>query len=172
MGAHAGSYWNHIERCASMVARTNSAFTRRIRSIHHRGGACLPFPQFFFSNSILSIVHRFHAMRERRTSGLRRNACSTRLWYAAYAMLMPLPSLHRRVPLYLSILSFFFLECHADIPRDRDGYSASPNDIFLTAGASAGISLLINLLITDPTSGILIPIPQHLVCGLGDSNIK
>ncbi|KAJ7920467.1 alanine aminotransferase [Mycena leptocephala] len=45
--------------------------------------------------------------------------------------------------------------------EDRDGYAASPDDIFLTAGASGGISLLINLLITDATAGILIPIPKH-----------
>ncbi|KAJ7226185.1 hypothetical protein C8J57DRAFT_1586001 [Mycena rebaudengoi] len=47
-----------------------------------------------------------------------------------------------------------------DIPPDRDGYAASPDDIFLTAGASGGISL-ISLLITDPTAGILIPISKH-----------
>ncbi|KAF7359621.1 Alanine aminotransferase [Mycena venus] len=45
--------------------------------------------------------------------------------------------------------------------EDRDGHPASPDDIFLTAGADAGVSLLINMLITDPTSGILIPIPQY-----------
>ncbi|KAJ7234703.1 alanine aminotransferase [Mycena rebaudengoi] len=45
--------------------------------------------------------------------------------------------------------------------EDRDGYAASPDDIFLTAGASGGISLLINLLITDPATGLLIPIPKH-----------
>ncbi|KAJ7165345.1 transaminase [Mycena filopes] len=45
--------------------------------------------------------------------------------------------------------------------EDRDGFPASPDDIFLTAGASAGVSLLINMLITSPTSGILIPIPQY-----------
>ncbi|KAJ7806937.1 transaminase [Mycena olivaceomarginata] len=45
--------------------------------------------------------------------------------------------------------------------EERDGYPASLDDIFLTAGASAGVSLLINLLITDPASGILIPIPEH-----------
>ncbi|KAJ7026765.1 pyridoxal phosphate-dependent transferase [Mycena alexandri] len=43
----------------------------------------------------------------------------------------------------------------------RDAHPASPSDIFLTAGASAGVSLLINMLITAPTSGILIPIPQY-----------
>ncbi|KAF8201922.1 pyridoxal phosphate-dependent transferase [Mycena galopus ATCC 62051] len=41
--------------------------------------------------------------------------------------------------------------------EDRDGFPAVPEEIFLTAGASGGISLLLNLLITDSTSGILIP---------------
>ncbi|KDQ54177.1 hypothetical protein JAAARDRAFT_196915 [Jaapia argillacea MUCL 33604] len=45
--------------------------------------------------------------------------------------------------------------------EERDGYPANPNHIFLTGGASAGVSLLINLLITPPKSGILIPIPQY-----------
>ncbi|KAK7042145.1 alanine aminotransferase [Favolaschia claudopus] len=44
---------------------------------------------------------------------------------------------------------------------DRDGHPSSPDDIFLTAGASPGVSLWINLLITNPESGILIPIPQY-----------
>lgn len=43
----------------------------------------------------------------------------------------------------------------------RDGYPADPGHIFLTGGASAGVSLLISMLITPPTSGILIPIPQY-----------
>ncbi|KAJ7861674.1 alanine aminotransferase [Mycena olivaceomarginata] len=43
----------------------------------------------------------------------------------------------------------------------RDAHPASPDDIFLTAGASAGVSLLINMLITAPTDGVLIPIPQY-----------
>ncbi len=33
--------------------------------------------------------------------------------------------------------------------------------IFLTGGASAGVSLLISMLISSPSSGILIPIPQY-----------
>ncbi|KAJ7481912.1 pyridoxal phosphate-dependent transferase, partial [Mycena latifolia] len=44
---------------------------------------------------------------------------------------------------------------------ERDGFPASPDDIFLTAGASAGVSLLINMLIASPSCGILIPIPQY-----------
>ncbi|EPQ51972.1 PLP-dependent transferase [Gloeophyllum trabeum ATCC 11539] len=45
--------------------------------------------------------------------------------------------------------------------EERDGYPSDPNHIFLTAGASAGVSLLISMLITPPKSGILIPIPQY-----------
>lgn len=43
----------------------------------------------------------------------------------------------------------------------RDGHDADPGHIFLTAGASAGVNLLINCLISSPKSGILIPIPQY-----------
>ncbi|KAJ7080967.1 alanine aminotransferase [Mycena belliarum] len=52
-------------------------------------------------------------------------------------------------------------ESVAKFISERDGFPAHADDIFLTAGASAGVSLLINMLITDPTSGILIPIPQY-----------
>ena len=44
---------------------------------------------------------------------------------------------------------------------ERDGYPSDPAHIFLTGGASAGVSLLIWMLTTPPTSGILIPIPQY-----------
>ncbi|KAF8056941.1 alanine aminotransferase [Lyophyllum atratum] len=44
---------------------------------------------------------------------------------------------------------------------DRDGYPSDPAHIFLTGGASAGVSLLISMLITPPKSGVLIPIPQY-----------
>lgn len=43
----------------------------------------------------------------------------------------------------------------------RDGYSSNPDHIFLTAGASSGVNLLINFLVSDDKSGILIPIPQY-----------
>ncbi|EKM56752.1 uncharacterized protein PHACADRAFT_254051 [Phanerochaete carnosa HHB-10118-sp] len=45
--------------------------------------------------------------------------------------------------------------------EERDGYPSDPEDIFLTAGASAGVSLLLNVLITPHQTGILIPIPQY-----------
>ena len=45
---------------------------------------------------------------------------------------------------------------------DRDGYPSDPDNIFLTAGASAGVSLLLSMLISKPhNSGVLIPIPQY-----------
>jgi alanine transaminase len=43
----------------------------------------------------------------------------------------------------------------------RDGFPSDPQNIFLTGGASAGVSLLINMLISSPSDGILIPIPQY-----------
>jgi alanine transaminase len=45
--------------------------------------------------------------------------------------------------------------------EERDGYPCEPNNIFLTAGASAGVSLILNMLINTHNSGILIPIPQY-----------
>ncbi|GJJ14573.1 hypothetical protein Clacol_008838 [Clathrus columnatus] len=45
--------------------------------------------------------------------------------------------------------------------QERDGYPSDYNNIFLTTGASEGVSLLINMLITGPKDGILIPIPQY-----------
>ncbi|KZS87992.1 alanine aminotransferase [Sistotremastrum niveocremeum HHB9708] len=45
--------------------------------------------------------------------------------------------------------------------EERDGYPASADNIFLTGGASAGVSLMISMLISSPKSGLLIPIPQY-----------
>lgn len=44
---------------------------------------------------------------------------------------------------------------------DRDGFPSDPNHIFLTAGASAGVSLIISMLLSSHQSGVLIPIPQY-----------
>lgn len=49
----------------------------------------------------------------------------------------------------------------ANFIQERDGYPSNPNHIFLTAGASAGVTLLLTMLIANPKSGILIPIPQY-----------
>lgn len=50
----------------------------------------------------------------------------------------------------------------ADFIRVRDGdIAADPNDIFLTAGASQGVSQLLQVICASPTTGVLIPIPQY-----------
>ena len=43
----------------------------------------------------------------------------------------------------------------------RDGYPADPADIYLTAGASSGVSTLMNVICASPETGILVPIPQY-----------
>ncbi|THH08987.1 hypothetical protein EW145_g2342 [Phellinidium pouzarii] len=50
----------------------------------------------------------------------------------------------------------------ADFIEERDGYPSNPDHIFLTAGASSGVALLLSMLIAQPNkSGVLIPIPQY-----------
>ena len=44
---------------------------------------------------------------------------------------------------------------------ERDGHKAHPNDIFLTSGASEGITLLMGAIIANPSVGVMIPIPQY-----------
>jgi len=61
----------------------------------------------------------------------------------------------------------FIRKSVASFIEERDGYPSNPNHIFLTAGASPGVSLFIQILIKPVTannpnpSGILIPIPQY-----------
>lgn len=43
----------------------------------------------------------------------------------------------------------------------RDGYPAEPENIFLSAGASAGVNTLLNIICAKPETGILVPIPQY-----------
>ncbi|KAL6560023.1 Alanine--glyoxylate aminotransferase 2, mitochondrial [Orobanche gracilis] len=43
----------------------------------------------------------------------------------------------------------------------RDGFSADPNDIFLTDGASPAVHMMMQLLIRSKNDGILCPIPQY-----------
>ncbi|KAI8995984.1 pyridoxal phosphate-dependent transferase [Gaertneriomyces semiglobifer] len=45
--------------------------------------------------------------------------------------------------------------------EERDGYPSRPEDIFLTAGASPGVQLILQSLISHPDVGIMIPIPQY-----------
>lgn len=46
-------------------------------------------------------------------------------------------------------------------PADRDGHAADPSKIYLTAGASNGVSNILQMLISSPLDGVLIPIPQY-----------
>ncbi|KAL0694708.1 hypothetical protein Bca4012_061888 [Brassica carinata] len=43
----------------------------------------------------------------------------------------------------------------------RDGFPADPNDIFMTDGASPGVHMMMQLLISSEKDGILCPIPQY-----------
>ncbi len=43
----------------------------------------------------------------------------------------------------------------------RDGFPSDPEHIFLTDGASEGIKRVLSCIITDKSSGILLPIPQY-----------
>ncbi|WZY98042.1 hypothetical protein YC2023_070371 [Brassica napus] len=43
----------------------------------------------------------------------------------------------------------------------RDGLPADPNDIFMTDGASPGVHMMMQLLISSEKDGILCPIPQY-----------
>ena len=43
----------------------------------------------------------------------------------------------------------------------RDGYSADPGSIFLSAGASSGVNTLMNVICSKPETGVLVPIPQY-----------
>lgn len=45
--------------------------------------------------------------------------------------------------------------------ENRDGFSANPQDLFLTAGASSGVSTLLNVICNNPNAGVLVPIPQY-----------
>jgi alanine transaminase len=48
-----------------------------------------------------------------------------------------------------------YIEKSDEVPKP------SVNDIILTEGASQGVHILVSMLITKPTDGIMIPIPQY-----------
>lgn len=52
-------------------------------------------------------------------------------------------------------------ESVANFLERRDGYSANPEHIFLSAGASSGVNTLMNVICARPEVGILVPIPQY-----------
>ena len=44
---------------------------------------------------------------------------------------------------------------------ERDGFPAYPDDIFLTTGASQGVSYILQTILASSKHGVLIPIPQY-----------
>ncbi|PYI33136.1 alanine aminotransferase [Aspergillus indologenus CBS 114.80] len=45
--------------------------------------------------------------------------------------------------------------------EQRDGFPANPQDLYLTAGASSGVSTILNIICDGPSAGVLVPIPQY-----------
>lgn len=64
------------------------------------------------------------------------------------------PYTNTKGPLFIRELVVKFLEL-------RDGYQSHPDRIFLTNGASAAISAVLNLIICDSSDGIMLPLPQY-----------
>eukprot|EP00927_Polykrikos_kofoidii_P079544 TRINITY_DN76323_c0_g1_i1.p1 TRINITY_DN76323_c0_g1~~TRINITY_DN76323_c0_g1_i1.p1 ORF type:complete len:522 (-),score=66.56 TRINITY_DN76323_c0_g1_i1:79-1644(-) len=46
---------------------------------------------------------------------------------------------------------------------ERDGFDADPEDIFLTDGARAAVTMVLQLIVGGPKDGVLLPIPQYPV---------
>lgn len=59
----------------------------------------------------------------------------------------------------------FVREDVARFLEERDGYPANPNHIFLTDGASEGIRKILQCMIRDERSGVLLSIPQYPLFG-------
>lgn len=52
-------------------------------------------------------------------------------------------------------------ESVASFIERRDGFSANPEHIYLTAGASSGVNTLMNIMCDSSSVGVLLPIPQY-----------
>ncbi|EHK44252.1 uncharacterized protein TrAtP1_008763 [Trichoderma atroviride] len=52
-------------------------------------------------------------------------------------------------------------ESIAKFLEKRDGFSANPDHIYLSAGASSGVNTLLHILSESDKSGVLVPIPQY-----------
>ena len=55
----------------------------------------------------------------------------------------------------------------AEAMERRDGHPCDPNDIFMTDGASAGVHLVMKVLIRDENDALLTPIPQYPLYSAG-----
>ena len=61
----------------------------------------------------------------------------------------------------------FVLESVRKFIEERDHYPADTANIFLTNGASDGVTTLFNILISGPKDAVMVPIPQYpLYCAL------
>ncbi|KAE8160163.1 pyridoxal phosphate-dependent transferase [Aspergillus tamarii] len=49
----------------------------------------------------------------------------------------------------------------AQFIEKRDGFPANPQDLFCCAGASSGVSTILNVICNGPQAGVLVPIPQY-----------
>jgi alanine transaminase len=49
----------------------------------------------------------------------------------------------------------------AEFLKERDGIETSPADIYLTAGASSAVQMIISMMISEPQDALMIPIPQY-----------
>ncbi|KAA1122776.1 hypothetical protein PGTUg99_008566 [Puccinia graminis f. sp. tritici] len=97
----------------------------------------------------------------------------------AYSHSMGVPIIRQHIAQFIqSQLSNFFFERSPSPPKkanrekknnyecekkivERDGFPADPETIYLTAGASAGVSNIMQLLLSKETDGVMIPIPQY-----------
>ncbi|KAL4909003.1 hypothetical protein BDW74DRAFT_145768 [Aspergillus multicolor] len=52
-------------------------------------------------------------------------------------------------------------ESVAKFIEERDGFPADPQSLYLTGGASSGVSTLLNVICNGPNAGVLVPIPQY-----------
>ncbi|SCZ97369.1 BZ3500_MvSof-1268-A1-R1_Chr4-2g07168 [Microbotryum saponariae] len=64
----------------------------------------------------------------------------------AYSHSMGVPAIRKRIAKFI---------------EERDGYPSSPDKIYITAGASGGVSNLLQVLVASAEDGVLIPIPQY-----------
>jgi len=63
---------------------------------------------------------------------------------------------------YIHSMGIYSVRQHvAKFIEERDNYPSNPDRIFLTNGASQGITFMLQLVIRDSKDGILIPIPQY-----------
>ncbi|GAA5970626.1 hypothetical protein JCM3765_006120 [Sporobolomyces pararoseus] len=64
----------------------------------------------------------------------------------AYSHSMGVPAIRKRIAQFI---------------EERDGHASDASKIYITAGASVGVSNLLQALISSPLDGVLIPIPQY-----------